>query len=105
MTNAQQASSFENTAPQGFETNATILRQWVLDNRPDLSALVECEIEFYHRLGETEVEHRSWGLALAKQGRVTLLDASRSGQDGEWLALLTRADGSKDLVKVDAPLG
>lgn len=98
QSNAQQTSS--------LETNAMNLRQWILDNRSDLRDLVECEIEFWHRFGETDVDHRSWGRRISHQKHVALIDVAPEGDpDPQWMALETRPDGTRGMTKISAPLG
>jgi hypothetical protein len=85
---------------QSFETDHAIVRQWILDNRLDLNDVAR-DLHFYwQRLGVTGVEHLAYGMLVNVQQNVAVVDLSEDGTAGEWHGLLTRIDGSKDLVPV-----
>ena len=101
MTNENNS---KNVPAQGIlETSAESVRKWILDNRSDLRHIAECEIEFWHRVGTTDVTPTVWGMRGTEQKNVALVDISESGEDGEWMGLVAfRADGKRELVSIKA---
>jgi len=94
-----------NIIKTSLETGPSALRQWVINNRADLRPFVECEIEFFHRFGTTDVAYLAWGLPLHESKNIAVIDISPNGEDGDWHGLLTKSDGTKELVKISTPLG
>ena len=104
MEHVMSKNNSKNVPSQGtLETSAENVRQWILENRSDLRHIAECEIEFWHRVGTTNVTPTVWGMSGTEQKNVVLVDISESGDDGEWMGLVAfRADGKRELVSVKA---